>query len=82
MDFQNRNKDLTEVFDQRYNANHNYDNIKQKIDNQNEFMKKMYNIPDKDSRDINREVKSTKDATLERLNEKLGALNNHNRFNK
>ena len=82
MDFQNRNRDLTEVFNQRYNANHNYNNIKQKIDNQNEFMRKMYNMPVKDSRTINREVKSTKDATLERLNEKLGALKNHNRFNK
>lgn len=81
MEFQNRNRDLTEVFNQRYNANHN-NNIKQKIDNQNDFMKKMYNIPDKNSNNIKREVKSTREATIERLNEKMSSLNNMNRLNK
>lgn len=81
MEFQNRNRDLTEVFNQRYNANHN-NNIKQKIDNQNDFMKKMYNIPDKSPNNIKREVKSTREATIERLNEKMSSLNNMNRLNK
>ena len=80
MNFQNRNKDLTEVFNQRYNANHNYNNIKQNIDNNRNFMNKMYGV--KDNSVNNRQpVLSTREATIQRLNEKMSALNN-NKLNK
>ena len=41
-------------------------------------MRKMYNVPKKQ----NVEIKSTKEATLERLNEKMSYLNKINRINK
>ena len=81
MEFQNRNRDLTEVFNQRYNANHN-NNIKQNIEKQNDYMKKMYNINDKKTNEIKREVKSTRETTIERLNKKMSSLNKMNRLNK
>ena len=82
MDFQNRKRDLTEVFNQTYKANHNYNNIKQNINNQNDFMRKMYNMPEKQSAEIKREVKSTREETIQRLNGKMNSLNNINRLNK
>ena len=82
MDFQNRKRDLTEVFNHNYNANHDYNNIKQNINNQNDFMRKMYNMPEKQSAEIKREVKSTREETIQRLNGKMNSLNNINRLNK
>ena len=75
----NRNKDLSQVFDERWRANKVDDKkIKQA---RKDFNFKMYGIRDKE--DVRKELReaNTVNAKVERLNQKMSSLNNFNRNN-
>ena len=75
MDYNKRNKDLTEVFEQRYQAN-KYDNIKKAKQEQNVFTFRMFGIKDKDtSRKELRESYSI-ESKVNNLNNKIKQQNN------
>ncbi len=73
----NRNKDLTEVFNQKWNAN--YRTSEKISNNMKEFNKKMFNIKDKE--EIRKEMReaNTVNSQVDRLNKKMEGLNNSNR---
>ena len=77
--FNNRNKDLSQVFDQRWKAS----NINDKKINEErkQFNFKMFGIRDKE--DIRKELRqaNTVDAKVERLNQKMAGLSKLNRNN-
>ena len=73
----NRNKDLTEVFNQKWNAN--YRTSEKISNNMKEFNKKMFNIKDKE--EIRKEMReaNTVNSQVDRLNKKMEGLQNNNR---
>ena len=75
----NRNKDLSQVFDQRWKAsNINDKKIKEE---RKQFNFKMFGIRDKE--DVRKELRqaNTVDAKVERLNQKMAGLSKLNRNN-
>ena len=77
--FNNRNNDISKVFDQRWQANKiDYKKIKE---HQKDFNLKMYGIKDKE--EIRKEMREANsvNAKVERLNQKMSSLNNYNRNN-
>lgn len=77
--FNNRNKDLSQVFDQRWKAsNINDKKIKEE---RKQFNFKMFGIRDKE--DVRKELRqaNTVDAKVERLNQKMAGLSKLNRNN-
>lgn len=77
--FNNRNKDLSQVFDQRWKANKS---INKKLkESKKKFNFKMYGIKDKE--DIKKELHdaNTVEAKVERLNQKMAGLKKLNRNN-
>ncbi len=77
--FNNRNRDLSQVFDQRWKANKSND--KKIKEERKEFNFKMYGIRDKE--DVRKELRqaNTVDAKVERLNQKMAGLSKLNRNN-
>lgn len=74
MDFNKRNKDLTEVFDEKYKANHgNYERIEQE---KSGFNYKMFGI--KDKKDLRREILTSHSVAsqVSNLNAKINQANN------
>ena len=77
--FNNRNRDLSQVFDQRWKAsNINDKKIKEE---RKQFNFKMFGIRDKE--DVRKELRqaNTVDAKVERLNQKMAGLSKLNRNN-
>lgn len=78
MNIQNRNKDLTQIFDARWKANHNYEAVRQAKEKDKRFIDKMFNnkIEEKPNQNIN-----YMQERLKRLNDNMSALrNNRNKF--
>lgn len=74
-----RNNDLTEVFDQKWNANHgNNEMVQQK---KKDFNFKMFGIRDKD--DVRREKREANSVNgrVNNLNQRMSSMRNMNRFN-
>lgn len=74
-----RNNDLTEVFDQKWNANHGNNEIVQQ--KKKDFNLKMFGIRDKN--DVKKEMREANSVNgrVNNLNQKMSAMNNMNRFN-
>lgn len=83
MNIQNRNKDLIEIFDSRWKANHN-DAVKQAKINDKKFIDKMFN--NKKVEDQSGSTKNYMQERLDRLNSNIDAVkrgqfgNNRNKF--
>ena len=78
MDIQNRNKDLTQIFDARWKANHNYEAVRQAKEKDKRFIDRMFN---KKTEDKPKQKINYMDERLKRLNENMSALrNNRNNF--
>ena len=77
--FNNRNRDLSQVFDQRWKAN--TINDKKIKEDRKQFNFKMFGIRDKE--DVRKELRqaNTVDAKVERLNQKMAGLSKLNRNN-
>ena len=78
MDIQNRNKDLTQVFDDRWKANHNYEQVRQARENEKNFIDKMFHnkAPKQEDKTVN-----YMEARLKRLQENMNAVKkNRNKF--
>lgn len=74
-----RNNDLTEVFDQKWNANHGNNEIVQQ--KKKDFNFKMFGIKDKaDARKEMREANSV-NSKVNNLNQRMNTMKNMNRFN-
>ena len=73
----NRNKDLTEVFNEKWNAN--YKTSENIINKKKEFDRKMFNIKEKE--EIRKEMREFNhpNSQVDRLNKKIELLNNINR---
>ena len=86
MNNQNRNQDLTKVFDAKWKANHN-DDVKRAKAKERAFINKLFNVKEDEEDDdfdfVNADdyrVKSSREIQLERLERNMQALNN-NRLN-
>ena len=78
MNIQNRNKDLTQVFDQRWKANHNYEAVKQAKEHDKNFIDKMFN---KNKEEKPKQNINYMQERLKRLNDNMSTLrNNRNKF--
>ena len=73
VNIQNRNKDLTQIFDSRWKANHDYDAVKKMKQHDRDFTNKMFNVRE------NNKVNYMEER-LKRLQGNLDALKNNNRF--
>lgn len=80
MNFENKNKDLTKVFDERYKANHEqYEKIEQE---KKSFNYKMFGI--KEKKDLRQEILKSHSVSsqVKRLNTKINQANNINNTQK
>lgn len=68
MNIQNRNKDLTQIFDSRWKANHNYNVVKEAKEHDKKFIDKMFNNKNATSQTEN--INSMQER-LERLNNNI-----------
>jgi len=79
MNIQNRNKDLTQIFDARWKANHNYEAVREAKEQDKRFIDKMFNNKkeeEKPTQNVN-----YMEERLKRLNDNMNALrNNRNKF--
>lgn len=73
----NRNRDLTEVFDARWKANHN-DDIKNLRDKERKFINKLFNVKEEKDDFVRPKVKSSREIQLERLEKNMNNLKNRN----
>lgn len=80
MNFNKRVQDVSQVFDSRWNANHNYQEKKQFLDNRKEHFNKMYNIQDKDVRKQEILRANSVNGKIEGLNQRMGAVNSNERL--
>ncbi len=71
----NRNKDLLEVFNERWKANHSL-NIKQMKEKEKKFNERMFGNIKKDEKSISNKPIDR----VNRLNEKINSANNINRI--
>ena len=72
-----RNRDLTKVFDDRWKANHNYDNVKKAQDRDRDFQNRMFGVSSSNTSN-NTRVKSSMEIQLERLNKNMSGLRKNN----
>ena len=79
MDNFNRNKDLTQVFDERWKANQNNKDFAQA---RKDFNFKMYGIRDKE--EVRKEMREFNSVAsqVDRLNQRMSSLNNMNNNSK
>lgn len=77
MNIQNRNKDLTQVFDERWKANHNYESVKQAKEQDKMFIDKMFNK----KTEAPKQQINYMEERLKRLQDNMNATkNNRNNF--
>jgi hypothetical protein len=69
MEIQNRNKDLTQVFDQRWKANHDYDSVKKAREQEKKFTDKMFNV--KNNTNVPN-ISNSVEERVNRLNQNIG----------
>ena len=70
MNIQNRTRDLTQVFDARWKANHNYEAVKQAKEQDKQFIDKMFN---KNPTTTQQQPINTMQERLDRLNNNINA---------
>ncbi len=80
MEFQKRIRDVSEVVDSQWKANHNYQEIKKYNDGRKAHFNKMYNIRDKE--DMKKEILEANSATgqIKRLQENMNASRGNDLF--
>ena len=78
VNIQNRNKDLTQIFDSRWKANHDYDAVKKMKQHDRDFTNKMFNV--RENNVSNNNKVNYMEERLKRLQGNLDALKNNNRF--
>lgn len=74
-DWNNRNRDLIEVFNDRWKANHNND-VKEAREREKKFINKMFNVKEENDNVVRPKVKSTREIQLERLEKNMNNLRN------
>ncbi len=74
--------DVSQVFDQQWNVNHNYQETKQIIENRKQHFNKMYNIQDKEERKKEILKANSVDGRVKRLEENMKAANGANLLGK
>ncbi len=80
MEFQKRIRDVSEVVDSQWKANHNYQEIKKYNEGRKAHFNKMYNIRDKE--DMKKEILEANSATgqIKRLQENMNASRGNDLF--
>lgn len=82
MEFNRRVKDVNQVFDSQWKANHNYKERQEFLDKRQQHFNKMYNI--KDKQDIKKEILNANSVNgrVESLNQNMRAANEGQRLNR
>ena len=80
MEFQKRIRDVSEMVDSQWKANHNYQEIKKYNEGRKAHFNKMYNIRDKE--DMKKEILEANSATgqIKRLQENMNASRGNDLF--
>ena len=80
MEFQKRIRDVSEVVDSQWKANHNYQEVKKYNEGRKAHFNKMYNIRDKE--DMKKEILEANSATgqIKRLQENMNASRGNDLF--
>lgn len=77
MDIQNRNRDLTQVFNDRWKANHDYESVRKAKEQDKKFIDKMFN---KKTEEPKQQINYMEER-LKRLQGNMNAVkNNRNNF--
>lgn len=80
MDFQKRVKDVSQVFDSQWNVNHDYSEKQKFLDQRKKHFNKMYDIQEKEDHKRKILYASSVEGKVERLNQKIDAMNANERF--
>ncbi len=80
MEFQKRTNDIEKVFDQRWKANHNYDEIQKKMEQRQQHFNKMYHIRDKNERKKEILEANSVNGQIKRLEENMRAASGNELF--
>lgn len=82
MEINKRLQDVSQVFDSRWNVNHNYKERTEFLDSRKAHFKKMYKIQDKNVQRQEILRANSIEGKLENLNQKMSAVNSNNRVAK
>lgn len=78
MDIQNRNKDLTQIFDDRWKATHNYEAVQHQKEQDRKFIDKMFQKKETTSPPPKRNYMEER---LKKMQDNINAVkNNKNKF--
>lgn len=82
MEIKKRVQDVETVFNKRWEANHNYQEVKKFHDDRKDHFKKVNNIPDVDARKEELKKVNSIEGKLNRLDEKMKVADFNERFSR
>lgn len=85
MDIKKRGQDLTEIFDSRWQVNHDYQGRKEFLDSRKDHLKRMYDVQDRNNVQMNARRQeilraNSVNGRVENLNQRMDAANTSQRM--